>query len=328
MIQERNIKEIVKEELLREQNLQRAFPIVWGQCTHPMKTNLRSQTEFKKIDEKSDAIELIKLTKRICYSFEDNRYSLAAVYLTIDRFVNFWQGENEADTRYLELFNNAVKGMESMKITISSSEEIIKQEFGNISSKSQNKQKIIQEEVSEIFLAYNYVKGIDRLRYMVIQEDLHNKYLKGQKNYPASITAAYELQTGYWKKAAKSNTGNDENNPKSSISFLNKNMSNVTCYNCCEKERIATYCPKKKASEESKNNLPASTNQLNEKQNNNKSDGKSDKKSSHFSILTFTFAQRAEKIIKLVPFPQTDHNKQHITTSATEHGVVASNMNQ
>lgn len=45
------------------------------------------------------------------------------------------QGDTENDSRYLEHYKNAVKGIKSFKITIDANESIIAQEFGDISSK-------------------------------------------------------------------------------------------------------------------------------------------------------------------------------------------------
>ena len=57
-----------------------------------------------------------------------------------------------------------------------------------------------------------YVKVMDPTSYSKIEDDLWNEYLKGQINYPKSITAAYQLQTKYWKQRKNSKNNKIEMN--------------------------------------------------------------------------------------------------------------------
>ena len=108
-----------------------------------------------------------------------------------------------SDQRYLDIFNDTIKTLNSYDIVIDVSKLIIEQEYGDISMKTADEKDELKKEAQEKFLAYSYLKGMCRERYGTIKEELHNEFLNGQKNYPKTVQEAYELQTEYWKKAAK-----------------------------------------------------------------------------------------------------------------------------
>ena len=72
---------------------------------------------------------------------------------------------------------------------------IVKQMYGDVSQKSADDIKTLREEAQNCFLAYGYIRGMDKERYGKIKEDLHNDFVKGQNNYPTNVTEAYEMQT-------------------------------------------------------------------------------------------------------------------------------------
>ena len=167
-------------------------------------------------------IELLDLIKKISYNFQEVKYSPASVHTIIDRFINCRQKEDESNQAYLQRYNNAVTALETNGVTVLASEVIAKQENKDYDTKTPDEQDDLKDEAAQRFFAYGYLKGMDRTRYGSIKEELHNKYLKGQRNYPRTITDAYQLQQNYWirKKPA-------QKQPGSAIIFLNSALETV-----------------------------------------------------------------------------------------------------
>ena len=159
--------------------------------------------------------------------------------------------EEESNQDYLQRYNNAVAALETNEITVAASEIIAKMEDKTYSSKSNEEKELAREEAANRFLAYEYLKGMDRIRYGTIKEELHNEYLKGQQNYPKTITEAYQLQTNYWIKRKPM-----LNKVGAGVSFMNKTgkhkeqnnnddwKKEAMCHECGEKGHIRPDCPR------------------------------------------------------------------------------------
>ena len=218
MIYNEEIKEIVKEKRNMKKDLEKLCSVVWGQCTPAMKAKLRATKNYDNNKKDLKSIELLKEIKNISYNFQDKNYVLAAIHVVLERFINCKQKEDVSDQKYLDLFNDNVKTIKSYNIIMNVANLIIKQEHGDISNKSDAEKKELKEKAQERFLAYSYLKGMCKVRYSSIKEELHNEFLKGVNNYPATVQAAYELQVGYWKKNPKKNTTG------SGVSFLTRKL--------------------------------------------------------------------------------------------------------
>ena len=128
-----------------------------------------------------------------------------------------------SDPRYLDIYNDAVKALKSHQIMINVADIIVKQMHGDVSQKSSDEIKQLREQAQNSFLAYGYIRGMDKDHYGKIKEDLHNDFVKGQNNYPNNITEAYEMQTIFWTHSKNRNTNKNSNsNNKTGISFYNK----------------------------------------------------------------------------------------------------------
>src|SRR5210317_410777 len=142
-------------------------------------------------------------------------------------FVTCKQTEDTSDQRFLDKYNDSVRLMKTSGIIMNVSELIIKQEHGDISSKSSDEQLQLQKEAQNRFLVFGHLGNMDPKCYAKIKEDLWNDFCKSQNNYLKTITESYELQTGYWRNKSydkKNNNSNDNNNNEGGLSFLMLNI--------------------------------------------------------------------------------------------------------
>ena len=74
----------VQRYILREESLQnnivKAFALIWGQCTDSLKAKLESVPNWRDIYENKDSIRLLKEMKNIIYKFEDQLYPMCSLY--------------------------------------------------------------------------------------------------------------------------------------------------------------------------------------------------------------------------------------------------------
>ena len=295
LIYESKVKELIKKDMKIDSDLEAMYSVVWGQCTQGMQASIKTQETYDNIKSTMNTIELLKIIKKICYNFQEVKYSPASVHTIIDRFINCKQKEEESNQTYLQRYNNAVTALETNGITVLASEVIAKQEHKDYDSKGTEEQEELKEEAAQRFFAYGYLKGMDKARYGSIKEELHNEYLKGQKNYPKTITDAYQLQQNYWIKKRPSK----DQHAGSATNFMNRNArtkdnKDIECWTCGEKGHISPNCPNKnKDKNNDKNEGPNSavTNVQHNNSDENKNKSSEGKGANHFQVSTFNFLQ-------------------------------------
>ena len=70
----RKYQKIVNQEFENDEKLEKVCSVIWGQCTGTMKKKMKSCEKYEYIKDAQDTIELLILTKEICYNFQDVKY--------------------------------------------------------------------------------------------------------------------------------------------------------------------------------------------------------------------------------------------------------------
>ena len=83
-----------KQEKL-EENLKKAYSLVWGQCKPIMRAKIKKVENFENIAAECESIELLKLIKQIVYDVPSHQYISVAIYKTVRAFVVARQGQTE-----------------------------------------------------------------------------------------------------------------------------------------------------------------------------------------------------------------------------------------
>ena len=132
LVYDAKVKEIVKKEIKQEEDTEKLYSVVWGQCTPALKDKLKALKEYLELT----TIELQKEIKKLCYNFQEKHYAPASINAMLDKFINCKQAEDMSDQRYLDKFNDAVRAITTTEVVMNVSELIIKQEHGDVSTKS------------------------------------------------------------------------------------------------------------------------------------------------------------------------------------------------
>ena len=107
MIFKGKIDAYIKRDAALDDNIQKAYSLVLGQCTDLLQSKLKQQNTWAAIALAQDVIELVKLIKAITFKFEDQKFLPLALYQAKSNLYNLRQG-NMSNHDYLQRFNNLV----------------------------------------------------------------------------------------------------------------------------------------------------------------------------------------------------------------------------
>jgi hypothetical protein len=87
MIFKGELEAYTKHKAALDDNIQKAYSLVIGQCTDLLQSKLKQQAQWSAISEEQDAIALIGLIKTITFRFEDQKFLPLALYLSKGQFI-------------------------------------------------------------------------------------------------------------------------------------------------------------------------------------------------------------------------------------------------
>ena len=112
MILNRKIDIYVKHDGILDENLQKAYSLIHGQCTELLKSKLKTSANWQTVSSQYDMLGLLDAIKTIIYKFEDQKYLPLYLYHAKRNFYAFRQG-NLPNPDYLDRFMNLVEMAES-----------------------------------------------------------------------------------------------------------------------------------------------------------------------------------------------------------------------
>ena len=90
-----------------DENVQKSYSLVLGQCTDLLKSNLKQINELHAASTKYDGLILIRITRKIIFKFDEQKYLPLELHQAKANFYNIRQG-SLLNAEYLEKFNNVV----------------------------------------------------------------------------------------------------------------------------------------------------------------------------------------------------------------------------
>ncbi len=113
LIWKKEIEHYVKRKVSLNNNLRKAFSLVWGQCSDVMRDKIEAKQEWKAVKAEFDVIMLLELIRGINFKFDDQKYAFGSVYHANKRFYNYRQSGEDTNNEHYEKMKNLVKVVES-----------------------------------------------------------------------------------------------------------------------------------------------------------------------------------------------------------------------
>jgi len=276
-----------------DDNIQKTYSLVIGQCTDLLQSKLKQQAQWAKISKDQDAIALIGLIKTITFKFEDQKSLPLALYLSKANLYNLRQSTtNNHD--YLQRFQNLVD------VATAYNGQLHDQAIVNIVTERLHpgstyaaltaaNQQAVQTASSKLYLAIMFIYQSSRRCYGKLGEELKNSFTKGNDDCPNKLISAYHLINEYksWqpKSAIPESSGvafaqkkGKDTEPKNKDDSWQKK---ATCHNCGKIGHIRPNCPSLK--EDSGTELDTNKTKSPTKSSKDKQAAKKKKKKTYFA---------------------------------------------
>jgi hypothetical protein len=178
------------------------YSTIHGQCTDAMIHKLTTNHDYKLVKDNSDPIGLLKLIKKICYSYRTEPFQVLAMLRAVKRAFSMTQGHKETNIDYLERFKNrtTVAILCGAEFLFPGVLDFILVESYNLKYQSlTNPVEIadVRTLTQEVVKATLYLHSANKGRYGNLMEDLENDYLKDRDNFPRDIIGTQNLLLNY-----------------------------------------------------------------------------------------------------------------------------------
>ena len=182
----------VKQDGIFDENLQKAYSRIFGQCTNLLMSKLKSSVNWDAMSYIYVMFALLEVIKTIIYKFKDQKYLPLSLHNTKTNFYNFRQGMM-TNPDYLDKFMNLTDMAESYEGTLHDAAvfkiALLASNLRNIPEENLDKGKriIINAASREIYLLCAFVITCNPKHYGRLVKELENDYTKGNTNYPTNM---------------------------------------------------------------------------------------------------------------------------------------------
>ena len=200
IILNRKIDIYVKRDSILDENLQKAYSLIHGQCNELLKSKLKTSANWETVSSQYDMLGLLDAIKTIINKFEDQKCLPLSLHHAKRNFYAFRQG-NLQNTDYLDRFMNLVDMAESYdaKLYDQAMFKIAQDSTVYNTTAEANIQdekiKTIETTAREIYLACAFVINSDLRKYGRLIEELEKS--KHQLTFimsdikPSPVKSAY-----------------------------------------------------------------------------------------------------------------------------------------
>jgi hypothetical protein len=237
-----------------EENCERAYALVWGQCSPELRNKLKSAPHY--VSGTQDVVQLLILIRGFCCTFDDQRQGTWSLQQAKKKAFLYVQKPGMVNADYMEEFMVIIGVVETYGGEWGQEPGLIRAKLEkawvpDIDNPTDAELDEAKEAARDDFLAMMFLSGADKERYWKLRDELSNDYAKGADNYPSTLDGMLRLLNNY-KTTGKAPTAP---NPKpDGLTFLQEGRDNKGCWHCGDPKHRKADCPKLKSLEEGTDN--------------------------------------------------------------------------
>ena len=159
-----------------EDNMNKAYGLILGQCTQGVKNKLETEKVWDAIHASHDPIELLKLIKQVTLNYQDSKYTYKSIFHSMTAFHTLKQHADESLIAYLKRFKIAQDLMELHHGKLQMTSHIKNHpDYRSDGSNEDDLTKIAYKR----YVAYTFIQGLDPQWYGNLAIELDNLWVMG-----------------------------------------------------------------------------------------------------------------------------------------------------
>ena len=186
-IQAQRIKMYAIREADMNNNMDKVYGLVKGQCSTSLRTVIKQDPDFVDKDEQHDILWLLKKLKEVTSGLDTKSNKRSNLHEAILVFFTMKQGENESDSNYMKRFETNLETL----ITAGGKHIMCSPDLMDKDGDEGTEEEIEIEENK--FKAICYIKRGDPNRYTSLLNDLKHAAYVGRDEYPDTPAGAFDL---------------------------------------------------------------------------------------------------------------------------------------
>lgn len=174
-----------------EDNLIKAYSILWERCSRTMQGKIECMAAFEK-EIRNNPIGLLKAIKQHALGLQEHRYPMRIITDVMKNFFNTRQKENERLDEFATRFKASRDLMTEQLGGVILMPKYVKT-MPDYDENDEDKIKKCEEEAFEALTAYIFMENADQAKYGLILKGLHAQRNSNHSQYPKTLADAVQL---------------------------------------------------------------------------------------------------------------------------------------
>ena len=194
-------------------SLKALWSVIWGQCSPNMITKLEEEERIESLKTNGDVVQLLELIHQICMKFTSKTNPILTLVKHLGFVFSYRQREKDDVHKYLELFKLMIDSISRVggsfgnhflvTKTVMIDEKHVKATVSDADAKivfdklDKDVQQDVKHKAENRVLAMMFLLGGRPDKYQNLLVDLQNQFIRGNDQFPKTLTDSYNLMSNY-----------------------------------------------------------------------------------------------------------------------------------